>query len=133
LFKPNELIYTTFHGDTRVLEAKGYKELRTMEGTFGAIESTCVDYNGERFGWASSTLLNPYFEGSKKITDLAAYPLMYHPNQEDVKKSLVVRGHKFASLQGVHCLEYNGFTISKAGHWGSKLYVGFLRWLIDIC
>jgi len=123
LFKPKELIYTTFHGDIRVLETKGYKELCTNEGTFGGIESAYVDYNGERFGWATTTLLNPYFEGSKRITELAAYPLKYHTEEALVKRSLIIRGHKFSSLQGVHCMEYNGFTISNAGHWGSKLYV----------
>lgn len=123
LFKPKELIYTISNGDARVLEAKGYKVVCPSRGTFGAVESTYLDYNGERFGWTTTTLLNPYFEGSKKITDLVVYPLKYHSDEEHIKRSLITRGHKFASLEGTHCLEYDGFTLSNVGHWGSKLYV----------
>lgn len=94
-------------------------------GINGCIKGICVDYNGERFGYDTATLLNPYFEGSKRISDLAVFPLRFHPREQEMRRMIIARGKKLASMHGVNCWEYNGATISSAGHWGSRLYVRF--------
>ncbi|KAK6544314.1 hypothetical protein TWF694_001014 [Orbilia ellipsospora] len=131
LFKPGELVYTSFDGHARVFETKGYKEQQISCNVFGVIEGNYVDYNGDEFGYASKYVLNPEFDGTRKITDLDAFPLCYHPREKEVKLDLISRGRKFESLAGIHCMDYSGPTISGAGHWGSKLYVNG-RVMVDV-
>ncbi|KAF3936827.1 hypothetical protein ABW19_dt0204426 [Dactylella cylindrospora] len=131
LFKPGELIYTSFDGYPRVFEVKGYKEQQIQCNWFGVIEGTYVDYNGDNFGFAEKYVLNPDFDGTRKITDLPAFPLKYHPREKEVRMDLISRGRRFEEMAGIHCMEYNGPTISEAGHWGSKLFVNG-RVMIDV-
>ncbi|KAF3929140.1 hypothetical protein AA313_de0200101 [Arthrobotrys entomopaga] len=131
LFKPGELVYTSFDGHARVFETKGYKEQQLNCNVFGVIEGNYVDYNGDEFGYASKYVLNPEFDGTRKITELDAFPLRYHPREKEVKMDLISRGRKFESLAGIHCMDYSGPTISGAGHWGSKLYVNG-RVMVDV-
>jgi hypothetical protein len=39
------------------------------------------------------------FHGAKRIDALEAFPLVYHPSQEDLKKYLVGRGQKFRDIR----------------------------------
>src|SRR2546421_7290296 len=116
LFKPGTLVLTTFHGYPRVLEVKSYKEQVAKGQCVGVIEGVCVDYDGKRFGYDTVGVINPYYDGVKKIVDLPVYPFSHHPDMKEMKASLVARGHKFASMQGHCCMEYTGPTISSAGH-----------------
>ncbi|EWC46772.1 hypothetical protein DRE_04017 [Drechslerella stenobrocha 248] len=131
LFKPGELVYSTFDGHPRVFEVKGFKEQQVAGSVCAVIDGRCIDYNGDEFGWAQKYLVNPDFEGSRKITDLDVFPLKYHPHEKQVRADLASRGRKFESLAGIHCMEYNGPTISGAGHWGSKLFVNG-RVMVDV-
>lgn len=53
------------------------------------------------------------FRGAKKITSLSSYPLKYHKNEEQVRKDLIERGKKFASLSGVHYKSHQGMAYYK--------------------
>lgn len=128
LFKPGEVVYTSFDGYPRAFEVKIFKEQQVQGNWFGIIDGNYVDYNGDGFGYSSKFVLNPEFEGTKKITDIPVYPLKFHPREKEVRLDLISRGRKFESLQGIHCMEYNGPTISEAGHWGSKLFVRPVRY-----
>ncbi|EPS36366.1 hypothetical protein H072_10103 [Dactylellina haptotyla CBS 200.50] len=131
LFKPGELVYTSFDGHARVFESKGFKEQQISCAVYGVIDGTYIDYNGEEFGHAQRYVLNPDFEGTRKITELDAFPLQYHPREKEVRLDLISRGRKFESLAGIHCMDYSGPTISGSGHWGSKLYVNG-RVMVDV-
>ncbi|KAK6536843.1 hypothetical protein TWF281_001053 [Arthrobotrys megalospora] len=131
LFKPGELVYTSFDGHARVFEVKGYKEQCIKGSLYGVIDGSYVDYNGDDFGYAQRYVLNPEFDGTRKITELDVFPLRYHPREKEVKLDLISRGRKFESLAGIHCMDYNGPTISGAGHWGSKLFVNG-RVMVDV-
>jgi hypothetical protein len=48
-----------------------------------------------------------YFLGTAKITSLAAYPIHHHP-ATDLRQSLIERGRKWLSLNGIHHKQYNG-------------------------
>ena len=63
---------------------------------------------GAHFGRAEHRVGLPYFEGTIKIHELRIYPLQYHPQSEKVKEILVARGRKWASLSGIHHMQYKG-------------------------
>jgi hypothetical protein len=48
------------------------------------------------------------FEGTVKVTDLAAYPIMFHPNEAKLREQLMQRGKKWMNLIGVHHMQYDG-------------------------
>ena len=45
-------------------------------------------------------------DGTVKIKDLNIYPLEYHPDSEGLRRKLLARGKKWASLRGVHHMQY---------------------------
>lgn len=53
------------------------------------------------------------FRGAKKITSLSSYPLQYHKNEQQIRKDLIERGKKFASLSGVHYKSHHGMAYYK--------------------
>jgi len=44
------------------------------------------------------------------LDQLKIFPLEYHTNKEDLTASLVARGKKFVSLQGIHYKSYEGIA-----------------------
>jgi hypothetical protein len=59
------------------------------------------------FRTQTRVLLMP-FEGTVKINSLDAYPIQYHPQEAEVKRTLIARGRKWAKLTGIHHMDYNG-------------------------
>ena len=53
------------------------------------------------------------FKGPRKITNLACYPLKYHKDSEAMKKQLIERGKKFASLKGMQYKFHKGMAFYK--------------------
>lgn len=53
------------------------------------------------------------FKGTVAIHSLDAYPLKYHPNEAEIKQTLLNRGRKWVSLNGVHHRHYKGFAALK--------------------
>ena len=50
----------------------------------------------------SIELVIPKFRGTKRISTLPAFPLKYHPDENQVKSDLVKCGRKFVSLMGTY-------------------------------
>lgn len=48
------------------------------------------------------------FHGAKRIDALEAFPLIYHPSREDLKKHLLERGQKFREMRDSHHVYYQG-------------------------
>lgn len=53
------------------------------------------------------------FQGSRRIDSLACYPLCYHKNEAQVRRDLVERGKKFASLGGMLFRSHQGLAYYK--------------------
>lgn len=68
---------------------------------------------GQRYGLATMELEIPHFDGVVKITELAAYPMKWHPDLKDVQEKLIKRGCKWLELTGVHHMHYNGVAYQK--------------------
>jgi hypothetical protein len=50
------------------------------------------------------------FEGTIKIASLEVYPIEHHPEPEQLKKTLINRGRRWAALNGVHHRHYKGLA-----------------------
>lgn len=74
--------------------------------------------NSPAFGYSiiSTTIHN--FAGSRKITSLAAFPLKFHPEAEELTARLVERGKKWASLKDCHHMRYDGVAYTGAARGG---------------
>jgi hypothetical protein len=70
-----------------------------------------ISFDGESFFWKSKTLQVPAFEGNRPITEMQHYPLIFHPDPEDVKTRMIVRGKKVLDYQGLTYCGYSGLGI----------------------
>ena len=66
-----------------------------------------------RFGWVGHGVSIADFNGVEKISALSAFPIQYHPDTASIRAMLVARGRKWASLTGMHHVQYRG----GAGRW----------------
>jgi hypothetical protein len=56
------------------------------------------------------SILLKHFKGTIKMEELDAYPLKYHSDPGRLKKSILERGRKWASLAGVHHKQFDGMA-----------------------
>jgi hypothetical protein len=71
-----------------------------------ALTLSYVDYNGKMFGLSTAKVALLPFEGLERITSLTAYPLIFHPRQSTVRRTLIMQGRRFESFIGRHFAEY---------------------------
>lgn len=111
LFPPKEETLFPRHGvlaqdQAGYLSETHYKE-RADKSKFFEVTLKIINHDGEDFGWAYFTVEIDEFEGTRKITSLAAHPLRYHPEKEAVRKQLVTRGRKYVQvIKEPICQEY---------------------------
>lgn len=55
----------------------------------------------------------PFFKGTVKISSLDAYPIQYHPAEDELRETLTARGRKWLSLTGIHHMQYKGLGAIK--------------------
>lgn len=53
------------------------------------------------------------FEGPRKVSSLACYPLKYHQDYETLKGQMIERGKKFVALEGVQNRLQKGMAFYK--------------------
>ena len=111
LFKPNDIVYGECFGTKKprciVFESGDVKILEDGTAYFH-IRGRYLDYNGRDFGEALTALSIIEFSGAKRIDNLGAFPLRYHPRAEAVKRKIMDCGRKFQALMGSHHREYKG-------------------------
>ncbi|KAK3389811.1 P-loop containing nucleoside triphosphate hydrolase protein [Podospora didyma] len=95
-----------------------------------------LDWSGERFGAETRYFGISKFEGMRQVNTLETFPLVGHPDEEDIRKSLVARGRIFESLAGQHFKFYPGSCVEHESNpmpWssGSKLKAIHERVMID--
>ncbi|KZV98726.1 P-loop containing nucleoside triphosphate hydrolase protein [Exidia glandulosa HHB12029] len=71
------------------------------------IEATGARNAGPRFGFSDRTIDIPLFKGTVKIASLRAYPMKWHPREEEMRARLIARGKRWQELDGVHHRHYN--------------------------
>jgi len=129
IFEPGSLIFTKTDGHERVIKLK--------VGRYGyGGQSFCVcyqyvDWDGENFGTVEKFLEIAKYPGTGAITALVAYPILYHPNREDVEQRCIARGVIFESLKGFQYRSYKGIGISEVNSYKTVKYHIDGRIIID--
>ncbi|KAB8261540.1 hypothetical protein BDV32DRAFT_148499 [Aspergillus pseudonomiae] len=100
LFKPGCYVYTTClgTGKPRCVIFDAGEELTTRGVTFYKLECHYLDYNGQVFGEVGIELAIVKYRGSRPIHSLEAFPLVYHPDRDQVWQDLVRCGRDFRGL-----------------------------------
>jgi hypothetical protein len=123
IFVPGMEVYTQLDGQDRVM-IHGHS--RYAQGMMGDkhfnLSCKYIDCDGQKFGYARTSLSIDEFEGVKKISDLRVIPSHFHPNAEQMLSDLHARGEKFEQLNGFHHVLYSGFYRDVSNRW-DKRYV----------
>lgn len=84
---------------------------------------TCqnVDWDGSNFGYGSARYNIAAFSGTAPISSLSAFPMMYHPQKDEVTERLIARGKVFECLSGYNYKQYQGIAMGD-GPWGPIRY-----------
>lgn len=70
------------------------------------------------FGETPAVLGISAFKGAKRIDKLEAFPLEFHPQQEEIRECMVECGEAFVNLRGQHHVQYRGnaFYVTDGGY-----------------
>lgn len=84
-------------------------ETRTTPASLG-LDYEYIDWDGETRGFNVKTLSIPCYGGHKKVrlSDLKAMPLEFCPTEEELRATLIARGRRWGSLNGVEYKQFGG-------------------------
>lgn len=130
LFKPFQRLYENDHSHDRmhIYEDSGYKE--TDKGTFFQVVVKFVDWDGQRFGYRTTTVHIDQFAGTKPIRELSIYPFDHLPSPTETRQRLLERGEKFRELCAVQHKSYTGSALVQDATRGcfKPLDVSYIRY-----
>lgn len=103
IFPPGEVVLTKFYSVEAAARVVRYEKKRDRLGTpTWEVELEYVDWNGGQSGYAKTTVAVGFFSGYKFVTSLAAYPLSFCPDEQEIRERLTARGRDFERLRGYH-------------------------------
>jgi hypothetical protein len=112
IFQPGGIILSAHRGPLSAFELSEAEYMENRCGKFLRLKCEVVDWNGKQFGRGSHNIDIFSFNGTKKITNLHAYPFIFHEDREGTKASLIKRGKTFEKLAGYHFKSYSGAAIT---------------------
>ncbi|KAH8652698.1 ATPase [Tricladium varicosporioides] len=115
-------LWTIFHPSCKVFahQPGGPTALSFYSGSYetgqcGDYYRLCLEpigWNGTAFGRGCQYLNIFSFTGTRTISDLNAFPLSFHPEEEKIRAKLVARGEKYEALRGYHYKSYEGIGLT---------------------
>ncbi|KXJ90336.1 hypothetical protein Micbo1qcDRAFT_149249 [Microdochium bolleyi] len=75
------------------------------------IKAKALKFTGEAFVWTDSELPVDRFAGNKPITELAHYPIEFHPDPAATMRRMGARGRLVLDYQGLTYCNYEGLAI----------------------
>lgn len=88
-------------------EVDGKYELR--------IGARYIEFDGQRFGFAETTIVIPEFRGTRAIDELECFPASFLASRKETEARVIARGRKFQDLRGVHYMGYSGMARALIG------------------
>jgi hypothetical protein len=87
------IIYSQAAGEPRfcVVESCEYDD----KNGFFEIAGKYVDWNGDRFGYATEHLAICIYSGTEAITSLAFFPVVFLTSRDEVEREAINRGQNF--------------------------------------
>ncbi|KAI8635237.1 P-loop containing nucleoside triphosphate hydrolase protein [Xylariaceae sp. FL1651] len=113
IFPPNELVSTKFYGVEATCRVTGYKKrpADAMNPAGWIITMKYVDWNGEKSGFANTSLTIWDYDGYRRVTSLPVFPTSFLDDEASYKISMIDRGRKFEQFRGYHFMIANGTKI----------------------
>ena len=108
------LLYSHVDGQDRIYQLN--KATLTTDSVYPLwhLQVRYIQFNGTRFGWATTYMTIPKFRGAKPISTLSIYPVGYHSDRS-LEKRLLERGKKVLDFQDVRYRGYNGIALDTSG------------------
>jgi hypothetical protein len=116
LFPPNTLVYTKDNlNQAKLYRVKSSEYLKHRDGTVEyLLHADYLDSDGRQTGHVRRQKLKTNsFQGCMPIQHLFAYPLELHPQHENLRRELILRGEKLLQLQGRRLQEYKGHALQE--------------------
>lgn len=109
VFQPGHFVYARQDGQDTALKLHNtrYGSDRNGNPCFW-VSGKYVDWDGSRFGTNKLNLSIYPYTGTRKIGQLAAYPLDYHSDKDALRERLIERGEKVEAFSGSHYKAYHG-------------------------
>ena len=112
IFEPNSLMLVSRDGSERLY--------RCIKGNYNdcgySVEGQFVEWDGERFGYATNVVMIGGFRGTVPIASLRAVPLARHPDKAAIEARVLERAKAFQALSGYHFKAYDGLGIDATGY-----------------
>ncbi|KAK8074186.1 hypothetical protein PG994_005085 [Apiospora phragmitis] len=112
VFQPGAPVLAAHKGPLSAFELEDTTYTENRCGKFVRLRCDCIDYDGKAFGRCQENIDISEFVGTKRITELSAYPLTFHPRPDEIRDSLIKRGQLFEDLAGHHYKAYSGMAIT---------------------
>ncbi|KAK8034124.1 hypothetical protein PG993_009119 [Apiospora rasikravindrae] len=81
---------------------------------------SAIDYNGEEFGPVTRYITIDSFDGLREVTTLPVYPLRFHKERDELRKSFGENGSKFKKAIDSRHMAYLGWSCLWAADRGSR-------------
>ena len=109
IFQPGSIIYAKQDGQDTALKLISTRYAMDQNGVPCLwVSGRYVDWDGSRFGTNKCNIKIGTYSGTRKINGLAAFPLIFHAEKDDLRKRLLERGEKVEQLAGSHYRAYKG-------------------------
>jgi len=113
IFQPGDIVFARSHqGSAMALKLRSGRYVETRCGMVYQLTADAVDWNGDHFGRSTERLIIAEFLGMTEILGMSAFPISFHPQEENIRKLLIQRGQTFEELAGCHYMEYNGLAVT---------------------
>ncbi|KAH9903946.1 ATPase [Xylariomycetidae sp. FL2044] len=113
IFQPGAVALSAHRGPMSAFELHSTEYMETQGcGRFLRLNADCVDYDGKTFGRCTERINVSEFVGTKKITELSAFPLSFYEDKGAICSLLTKRGEAFERLAGHHYKFYEGNAIT---------------------
>ena len=112
-------------------ESEGDNEARDAVRNFSSMTPFIIDCffincNGQKYGPKSRRIVIPAYKGKRSITSLDAFPAVFHPQYEAVRKALISRGRRFWDLAPGKHQYYAGPTLRESREIPSRPYYNYV-------
>jgi hypothetical protein len=109
IFQPGSMVYAKQDGQDTALRLVSTRYAVDQNGVPCLwVSGRFVDWDGSRFGTNKCNVKISTYSGTRKINTLAAFPLDFHAEKEELRQRLLERGAKVEQLAGSHYRAYKG-------------------------
>jgi hypothetical protein len=119
-FRPGDLIYTPDNAPSKFAgQGRAYRfvemercrcDVPACPNSEWTLTLDGITSDGVMIGHRREKVAIQPYDDFRQLQELPAFPLKYHPDEQDTRQRLVARGAKFVQLHGYHYRRYSGIA-----------------------